>query len=61
MNCLHSFKAEENHNSHENVCKSNKWCETVMPNEENKIMKYNHGQKSIKVPFIIYVGFETIL
>ena len=26
-----------------------------MPKEGNKILKYNHGEKSMKVPFIIYV------
>ena len=26
-----------------------------MPKEDNKILKYNHGEKSIKVPFIFYV------
>ena len=25
-----------------------------MPKEDNKILKYNHGEKSVKVPFIIY-------
>ena len=25
-----------------------------MPNEENKILKSNHGEKSLKAPFIIY-------
>ena len=25
-----------------------------MPEEDNKISKYNHGEKSMKVPFTIY-------
>ena len=32
-----------------------------MPNEDNKILKYNHGEKSMKVPFIIYADFESLL
>ena len=32
-----------------------------MPNENNKILKYNHGEKSMKVPFIIYADFESLL
>ena len=32
-----------------------------MPKEDNKILKYNHGEKSMKVPFIIYVDFESLL
>ena len=32
-----------------------------MPNEENKIIKYNQGEKSIKSPFIIYADLESLL
>ena len=32
-----------------------------MPKENNKILKYNHGKKSMKVPFIIYPDMECIL
>ena len=32
-----------------------------MPNEENKIIKYNQGEKSIKTPFIIYADLECLL
>ena len=37
--CLHSCRNEEKRNSHENICKSNKFCENVMLNVENKILK----------------------
>ena len=26
----------------------------------NKILKYNHGEKSMKVPFIIYADLESL-
>ena len=32
-----------------------------MPNENNKIIKYNQGEKSIKPPFIIYADLECLL
>ena len=32
-----------------------------MPNEDNKILQYNHGEKSIRVPFIIYDNLESLL
>ena len=32
-----------------------------MPNEDNKILKYNHGKKSVKAPFIIYADFLECL
>ena len=31
-----------------------------MPKEDNKILKYNHGEKSI-IPFIIYADIESLL
>ena len=31
-----------------------------MPNEDNKIIKYNHGEKSMKAPFIIYADLECL-
>ena len=32
-----------------------------MPKENNKILKYNPEEKSLKVPFIIYADLECIL
>ena len=32
-----------------------------MPKEDNKILKYNHRQKYMKVPFIIYAHMEPLL
>ena len=32
-----------------------------MPNEDNKILKYNSGEKSLKAPFIVYADLECLL
>ena len=32
-----------------------------MPEEDNKILKYNHGEKSMKIQFIIYTDMESLL
>ena len=32
-----------------------------MPNEDNEILKYNYGEKSIKAPAIIYADLEYLL
>ena len=32
-----------------------------MPREDNKIPKYNHREKSMKIPFIINVDMECLL
>ena len=32
-----------------------------MPTKDNNIMKYNHGEKSMKLPFVIYADLEYLL
>ena len=32
-----------------------------MPNEDNETLKYISGEKSLKVPFIIYADLECLL
>ena len=32
-----------------------------MPTRDNNILKYNHVEKSLKVPWVIYVHFECLL
>ena len=31
-----------------------------MPEEDNKILKYNHGEKSMRAPFVIYADLECL-
>ena len=33
----------------------------VMHDEDNKILKYNHGEKSMRFPFIIYADLKCLL
>ena len=42
---------------HKNVCKNYDYCYVEKPEEDNKVLKYNHGEKSMKVPFTIYADF----
>ena len=32
-----------------------------MPTEDNNTLKYNHGEKSLKTPFVIYADSECLL
>ena len=58
---MHSHKTEEKSVTPNKVCKNNKQCKVIMPNDENKVLKCNHGPKLIKLPFVVHVDFETIL
>ena len=39
---------------HEKVCENHDFSNLKMPDEDNKILKYVSGEKSLKVPFVIY-------
>ena len=32
-----------------------------MPNEDNKILKHNHGEKFMRAPFVIYAALESLI
>ena len=46
---------------HQKMCYDNDFCFTKMPDEDNKILEYIPGEKSLKVSFIIYAGLEFLL
>ena len=43
------------------MCQNHDYCYVEIPKEYNKILKYNHGEKSMKIPFIIYADLESLL
>ena len=59
LNCVHSYSTEKNFKKHEKVCNEHDFY-VEMPNEDNKILKLNHGEKSMTVPFIIYPDLECL-
>ena len=58
LNCFHSYRTENKLNVHKKICENNKYCNIEMPSPNNNIMKYNQGDKSLKLPFIIYADLE---
>ena len=61
LNCFLSYAAKNKLEKHYHVCKNHDHCYVEMPKEDNKILKYNHGENSMKVTFIIYVELEPLL
>ena len=61
INCLHSIRKKRRLEKHYNVCKNHEYCHVEMLEECNKILKYKHGEKSMKVPFVIYANLESLL
>ena len=46
---------------HKKICENHDYCYVEVPEDYNKILKYNQGEKSMKVPFIIYADLECLL
>ena len=60
LNCLHSYRTENALKNHERLCNNHDYCETLMPTEGKNIVKYNSGEKALKVANIIYFDLETL-
>ena len=61
LNCFRAYTTENKLESHKKVCENHDYCCIEMPNEGNKILKYNHREKSMKALFIIYADLESLL
>ena len=61
LNCFHTFRTKNKLEKHKKICENHEYCHVEMPNEDNKIIKYNQGEKSIKSTFIIYGDLECLL
>ena len=61
LDCLYSFRTDNALKRHERLCGNNDCCHVEMPTRDNKTLKYNHGQKSVKAPFTIYADVECLV
>ena len=61
LNCFHSYSTKEKLKKHEKVCNDHDYCYVEMPNDNNKILKYKHGEKSMRTPFVTYADLECLL
>ena len=61
LNCFHSYRTENKLNAHKKICENHKYCNIEMLSPNNNIIKYNQGEKSLELPFIIYADLECLL
>ena len=61
LNCFCAYSRRNKLEEHEKIFENHDYCNVEMPNEANKIIKYNQGEKSIKLLFIIYADLECLL
>ena len=59
LNCFNSYTAKNKLKEQEEICNNHDNCHIEMPKWFEKILKYNPGEKSFKVP--IYLDLECLL
>ena len=60
MNCLQGFTQELSRDQHQAYCKDNESVRVEMP-KQGSTVEFKDGQNQFRVPYIMYVGFESIL
>ena len=58
LNCLHSFRAENNLKSHGKICNYKDFCGSM---KIDKLLEFNQYMKSDKLPYIIYADIESLI
>ena len=55
LNCSYPYSSQDKFEIHKDVCENHNYCYIEMFKEDN------HGEKSMKVPFIISANLESLL
>ena len=61
LNYFHSYRTKNKLETHKKICENRDYCRVEMPTEDNNTIKYNYGEKSIKLPFVVYADLECLL
>ena len=61
LNCFHSYRTLSKLKKHERVFNNHDYCHVDMLEDGKNILEYRSGDKSLKVPCIIYADLECLL
>ena len=61
LNCFCAYSTKNKLKEHKKIFENNKYCHVEMPSKDSNTIKYNQGEKSIKLPFVIYADLECLL
>ena len=61
LSCFRTYRTKNKFELHKKICENHNYCNVEMPTKDNNIIKYNQGEKSIKLPFVVYAGLECLL
>ena len=60
LNCFHSYRTKNKLEAHKKIFENRDYCHVEMPTKDNNTIKYNQGEKSIKLPFVVYADLECL-
>ena len=61
LKCFSAYSTKNKLEKHKKIRENHDYCHVEMPTKDNNIIKYNQGEKSIKMPFTIYGDLECLL
>ena len=61
LNCFHSDRTKNKLAAHKKICENRDYSHVEMPTKDNNTIKYNQGEKSIKLLFVVYADLECLL
>ena len=54
LNCFCSYSTKNKLEDHKKICENHNYCHVEIPTKDNNTIKYNQGEKFIKLPFVVY-------
>ena len=61
LNCFCAYSTKNKFEAYKKICENHDYCHVEMPTKDNNTIKYNNGEKSMKLPFVIYAVLECLL
>ena len=61
LNCFCAYSIKNKLEKLKKILENHDYCHAEMPTKDNNIIKYNQGEKFIKMPFTIYADLECLL
>ena len=61
LNWFCAYSTKTKFEAHKKICENHDYCHVEMPTKGNNIIKYNHGEKSMILTFVIYANLECLL
>ena len=61
LNCFCAYSTKNKFEKLKKICENHNYCHVEMPTKDSNIIKYNRGEKCIKMPFTIYADLECLL